>query len=208
MPRFPQLRYAIRAVSELIPDEDAAARVRDLLWEDRRAAANRYRPFAAQRQSLAASWALHQLLIQEGIDPADLMLARTAAGQPYCVNRSNVFISFSHTEAWVMAAFASVPVGCDIERIRSVSDEMASLVLSSDEKSRYAKQSSPTAQAAYFTRCWVRKESFVKARGTGFEGDPSQIDLAQLTPDYQFEDCPTPSPNHLASLCLGFVVPH
>lgn len=70
------------------------------------------------------SWAL----VDAGIDPAALTLCRTAAGKPYLTFAdgvpAEVECSLSHSGNYAVCALSdasSVPIGVDLERIRSVS---------------------------------------------------------------------------------------
>lgn len=146
------LEVASKRVEELIPDDAAYAAAQDVLPADRRAKCAALR-FKADRFASAAAG----LLLEE---------LRAAHGGTHA--------SVSHTAGRVMAAVADGPVGCDVERIVPVRDAVVRAALSPRELAALASLSGP-ARDREFCRLWTRKESYVKALGTGFVDEPRTV---------------------------------
>ncbi|MBT2383397.1 4'-phosphopantetheinyl transferase superfamily protein [Streptomyces sp. ISL-11] len=81
--------------------------------------------------------------------------------------------SLSHAGDLALFAFASTPVGADVEEEQGpgVIDEVARM-LHPDETAEITAHAGPERPAA-FARCWTRKEAYLKGTGTGLSEDPS-----------------------------------
>ncbi|MDO8778572.1 MAG: 4'-phosphopantetheinyl transferase superfamily protein [Burkholderiaceae bacterium] len=121
-----------------------------------------------------------------GMPPEKLRLDRTEQGKPFLVADVPVLFNVSHARDHSLIALSHRgPVGCDIEG-RFQSDDvhrLSPLVLHPEEQHAIASLDGKTLQDA-FKRCWVRKESVLKARGTGFGADPQVVMVG-------FGDAPT-----------------
>ncbi|MEU6664773.1 4'-phosphopantetheinyl transferase superfamily protein [Streptomyces sp. NPDC046727] len=109
------------------------------------------------------------------VAPQDVMFVRLPCpgcgerhGRPAIAGRPDVHFSLSHTKGLALLAFADHPVGADVER-HPTQEQIADLValLHPSEQRELRASRSP----AGFTRCWTRKEAFLKATGEGIGGD-------------------------------------
>ncbi|MHC9543179.1 MAG: 4'-phosphopantetheinyl transferase superfamily protein [Vulcanimicrobiota bacterium] len=105
-----------------------------------------------------------------GMKPEEFGIGVSEFGKPYFSNFSKMHFNLSHAGTWVLAAFADEPVGVDVEEIRPIDLNVASIVFSEQECSILAALP-PEKQLNYFFRLWTLKESLVKALGKGFGYD-------------------------------------
>lgn len=102
------------------------------------------------------------------ITPSEIRLEYTSYGKPYLFDSA---LKFNVSHSGDMAVFAFVldtEVGVDIERVKNDFDvmELARNFFSKEEIA--AMEKIPEAQLTRaFYRCWTRKESFIKAEGSG-----------------------------------------
>jgi 4'-phosphopantetheinyl transferase len=141
----------------------------------------RYAAFArpADRDRYAAAHiALRRLLgAYLGVAPEDVRLGRERCpvcggphGRPTVAGEGagRPHFSLSHGGDLVLLAFASAPVGVDVESDPEpavVAD--VARVLHPDEREELAASADPAARAAAFGRCWTRKEAHLKGTGVG-----------------------------------------
>lgn len=137
----------------------------------------RARSFAREtdrRQYVAAHTALRRLLgCYLGTDPAALQFYREpcpCCGAPHgrpAVRDAPLHFSLSHCDGVALLAFASHPVGVDVEKLPSA-DAVALVAewLHERERAELAALPMPERPAA-FARCWTRKEAYLKGTGTG-----------------------------------------
>lgn len=113
-----------------------------------------------------------------GRDPAGLVFARRECpgcggphGRPVLAGEAGgLHFSLSHSRDHALVAFAPVPVGADVEGVpeaRTVGHVASSL--HPDERRELALLDGAPLAAA-FTRCWTRKEAYLKGTGEGLSG--------------------------------------
>ncbi|WP_455361107.1 4'-phosphopantetheinyl transferase family protein [Streptomyces sp. SYSU K21746] len=123
-----------------------------------------------------------------GTDPADVPLDRLPCpscrkphGRPV-VRGNPLHFSLSHTEGLCLFAFASTPVGVDVETVPELAaaDEIAVLLHPREtaELSGFDAAERPFA----FARVWARKEAYLKGLGTGLVRAPS-LDYVGAVPE-------------------------
>lgn len=190
-------------VDELVSDERsfADAQVRLPEWRRRKCEAMRF--VADRYRSAAAGLLLLAVLEEAGLKTSGLTVRENDFGKPYFPERPEVYFSLSHGGDRVMAAVADRPVGCDVERIEFVDEELMAACLADEERALTCGLSSDEARHEAFFRLWVRKESYVKARGRGWDGGPAAFSVCDgmlpsgwIFQDFVFAD------GHVASLCL------
>lgn len=127
----------------------------------------------AQRSALAAVVLRLAAAGVLGADPAELAVTRQCGscdrphGRPRIVG-DPVHVSVSHSGDRVAVAVTAVaPVGIDVELVSALDpDELAAQVLGPDEVVVHPRD---------FFVCWTRKESVVKATGTGLRVPLRQV---------------------------------
>ncbi|MGP3976436.1 4'-phosphopantetheinyl transferase family protein [Streptomyces sp. 8N114] len=139
------------------------------------------------------------------LDPADVRFARAdcpMCGAPHgrpTVPGDPVHFSLSHAGDVVLLAFAAVPVGVDVEEFPSVASARETMTaLHPCERAELAAVPDAAALPAAFTRCWTRKEAYLKGTGAGLGEDPSVTYVSALeeparVPGWQLTDLPAPA---------------
>lgn len=160
------LHWRSERVSVVLPDEAAYAAAYASLPAWRRRKCDVLKSLADRRRSVAAWLLLKELLTAAGRDAAVLSVGENSFGKPAFVAAGELKFNLSHTDDRALAVIAGAEVGCDVERVAPVSDELKSAVLVAEEKARIAALTGADGEREFF-RLWVRKESYVKALGRG-----------------------------------------
>lgn len=85
-------------------------------------------------------------------------------------------ISLSHSGAIAVCALSKSPVGVDIERPRTLSENIGGRILCDEEKERFVGMDA--AEKQYFLRSrWVIKESCLKLLGVGLAGSMKTLNV-------------------------------
>jgi 4'-phosphopantetheinyl transferase len=148
---------------------------------------------------------------QLGQRPEQLRLDTAASGKPYLVGGGLQF-NLSHSgEVACVATSAAVPVGVDVERIRSFKNEhgMRRRICSQAELASLQELAAADTADAALIRLWVRKESVVKASGEGIVRDLNEFSvLDDLVDDghggrWRCLDLPAPQSGYLAAVAFA-----
>jgi 4'-phosphopantetheinyl transferase len=101
-----------------------------------------------------------------GVDAGGIVFSSNEYGKP-CVPHGPEF-NMSYSAGRGLIGLARVPIGVDIEMVDPdvVTPEMIEEVFSDDERESFFK-GGPAVSVRSFFRGWVRKESVIKAMGTG-----------------------------------------
>lgn len=114
--------------------------------------------------------------------PETLKIGRTMRGKPFLVDFPGLSFNLSHSSSkWLLAITAHVPVGVDIEMIKSRT-QLSGLVgrCFAPEEQAYWQSLSEEEQLPVFFDFWTRKEAFVKAVGQGIA---LGLDRCAINPD-------------------------
>lgn len=188
---FPAVEVRCLRIGELLPDDAACESARATLPEWRRRKADSFRFAADRRRSVAVWLLLRQLLSERGVDVDRLAVKENEFGKPGFDPRVGLHFSLSHAGERVMAAVSESPVGCDVERIAPLNEEVAEACMTDEELASVLASAEDRDRA--FCRLWVRKESWVKAQGRGMSFDfRSFCVLPDKAPgvfrDFEFDD--------------------
>ncbi|NBW37145.1 MAG: 4'-phosphopantetheinyl transferase superfamily protein [Cytophagia bacterium] len=140
---------------------------------------------------------IEHLLLKAGVDTQDLhKLKRNSFGKPFLPTHPIGF-NVSHSGDYVVAVCAeSTQVGVDIEQNRSIDISAYESIFHTDEWAYL--QSENTADA--FFEVWTKKESLLKARGTGFQVDLARINIFDPKAAQQYFH-PVLIKNHTCHVC-------
>lgn len=190
------LDFRIARVDELLPGDFAFTAALAELPDWRRRKCESLKFAADRRRSVAVWLLLKELLAKRGFDASALEVVQSDNGKPSFKDIPGLYFSLSHAESRVMAAVADFPVGCDIEKVAPIRKDVAEAVLTPAE-----------LKSGDFYRLWVRKESYVKALGTGISFDLKSISvLPEDSPaGVEFSDF-TLSDGYVASIAALTVV--
>ena len=87
-------------------------------------------------------------------------------GKPYLEN--GPYFSISHCKHAIAVAVSEMPIGIDIEHIRTAKHDLVAHTMNEDEQAQIWTAESPDIA---FTCLWTQKEAVVKMRGTGIISD-------------------------------------
>ena len=155
----------------LRPSPAELERRRAVLSDAELARALRFRHEADSIAYVAAhGWLRLVLAAYAGLPPARLRFRETPLGKPSLEpvgEMPPVAFNLSHSgDLAIVAVSAGMPIGIDIERIGSVPDAATGDYLAHAEGAMLSTLPGPLRDEA-FTRCWTRKEAYLKATGAG-----------------------------------------
>ena len=140
-----------------------------LLSKDEKKRAANFK-FKKDRNSYIISRGILRALLGSylGLSPTEIEFEYTSYGKPYLSHNP---LNFNVSHSGDMAAFAfflESEIGVDIEKIKDDFDalELARHFFSKNEIESLEKQPKAELSRAFY-RCWTRKESFIKAEGSG-----------------------------------------
>ena len=125
--------------------------------------------------------ALVTQLAKPYFDGAVPEILRQKRGKPYFAGNGNVHFSVSHSGEFVAVAFASFPVGIDLQQHKQRGFETREEAIARHKKlaARYFHPQEQEIVAADpwkgFFRIWTAKESFVKRTGQGIDKEFSKL---------------------------------
>ena len=140
--------------------------------------------FEIHRSRFVAGRAFLRLLLSSYLkaQPQLLVFDYGMYGKPTLIPEQNpeqIKFNLSHSDALALYAFAyEREMGIDIERIQSFPDmdQVAARSFSKREYNTWVEL--PDAEKANaFSRCWTRKEAFIKAIGNGFQYPLDKFDV-------------------------------
>lgn len=138
------------------------------LSDDRRAHVDACRMAADRRLRLGAGVLLHLALDDLGLRECDMRYTVEKNGKPCFASDIPLNFSISHADPYVILALSDREVGCDVERIRPVSTDIAGRFFCLEEYEAIMAVSDMTERLHTFFRLWTMKESFLKITGEGF----------------------------------------
>ena len=160
--------------------------------ESRREKVRALRHEDIRRQSLGAGLLLTLALNERGAEWCDARILESPLGKPYLPDAPDIHFSLSHAGIWVMCALGNAPLGCDVERIGRGSERLAARFFHPEEQAyltSFGKDTESAWQRA-FTRIWTRKESLLKATGTGLSVPMNSFSVLMDPPGMRFMDPP------------------
>lgn len=171
---------------------------KSLPWEERRAAADRYRFEADRRRCICAGMLLYTLLQKEGIK--EFTLEKGPFGKPYLKYVPGYHFNLSHSGDFVVCAVGPVPLGADIEHLDHGDPKLAKHFFT-DRETDWIMREEPVRDR--FIRLWTMKESYCKKTGQGLS---LSLSAFEIIPDEGV--CPPASvfaeyalPDHHVAVC-------
>jgi 4'-phosphopantetheinyl transferase len=182
----------------LAADPTALERVSDVLSEQERERAARYRVEHA-RNAFALTRGALRLLLAAYLDqsPQSVRFHIAEYGKPLLDPACDLHFNVSHTEGLALLVFANRRrVGIDVEKIRSQPDALKLAHRFFSERERRQLENLPAQELpAAFFRCWSRKEAYIKARGEGLSLPLHEFDVAVETAPAQILLATRPDPD-------------
>lgn len=138
------------------------------LSASRRAKIDEYHFIKDKKLSLGAGVLLDKGLREYGLKEADVRIGQKKNGKPYLTDYPQIHFNLTHSENMVLAVFADVEVGCDIEYTKEADLELAKRFFCPGEYEFIACMEGEKRDSA-FCQIWTMKESFLKVTGMGIE---------------------------------------
>ncbi len=137
------------------------------LSRERQQKIEQIKPEAERARSLMAGMLLDYGLWRLcGLRERAVALAFGAQGKPYARDYPDIHFNLSHSGGYALAAFAPVPVGCDIQKKGETKREAQIAGRFFSEGEQRAMEA-----GAGFYQIWARKESYLKLSGEGMALD-------------------------------------
>lgn len=119
-----------------------------------------------KRLSLAEGVLMDKGLSAYGLRERSAAVLYRENGNPWLPQYPDIHFNIAHSGNRVMAVFADMEVGCDIEQIQKADLNLAKKFFTPKEYAYIVKQRAGAPRDEAFCRLWALKESFVKAEGT------------------------------------------
>lgn len=134
-------------------DETRRRRVADIAGEDDR------------KRTVAGELLVRRMLASKlGCGEADVPLTWDELGKP-TVTAAGTYVSVSHSGAWAVCVTADVPVGVDVEMVRSAQEKFMRRVCSETEMA--CIRPGDDGDCRRFWEIWTAKEALFKLTGKG-----------------------------------------
>ena len=126
----------------------------------------------------------HVLAGYHGGSASDIPLAREPGGRPFVEGAERLFFSLSHSGDVALIAVADVPIGVDVERVRSIPRAAAIARRVMHPETVAVLESLPQSQfEPSFVDAWTQREAHVKAVGGGLFRTPDVLPFDPRLPD-------------------------
>lgn len=152
--------------TEILEDSETFLGFYEKLSEKRRQKIDSYRMKKDKMLSLGAGILIDKGLENFGLREASVRIAEGTYGKPYFPDYPDIHFNVSHSEKMVIAVFADIEVGCDIEYIDSIDLKLAERFFCKSEYEFIMEHQEQERNEAFY-RIWTIKESFMKAVGSG-----------------------------------------
>lgn len=172
-------RCALDGISPSVERRDAC-----LSADERARSAQFIAPLERRRFIRSRIVLRHVLAGYHEASPSDIPLAREPGGRPFVQGAERLFFSLSHSGDAALIAVADVPIGVDVERVRSIprAASIARRVMHPDTAALL--ESLPPSQLdASFLDAWTQREAHVKAVGGGLFRTPDVLPFDPRLPD-------------------------
>jgi 4'-phosphopantetheinyl transferase len=124
-----------------------------------------------------------------GLSNCELEFAVNSSGKPFLVNNFRVHYNISHAGNYVACVVGDVPVGIDIELVKSIGVKIVERFFVSDEQTYVLSSQGEVCDERFF-EVWTKKESRIKCEGKGlFESLSSFSVLNSIEPPRVFYHC-------------------
>lgn len=144
---------------------------------ERRARMQRYRREIDRKNCLISYMLLHHgLYINYGIQ--NPRLSYHPNGKPFLPDFPHIHFNISHCSQGCICGISDLPIGVDIQEVRSFSQLIAERCCSEEELNVLGHSDEPASE---FIKMWSMKESYLKMKGTGLIEDLRMVDTTKLS---------------------------
>lgn len=169
----------------------------DMVCSERKEKLNRLKNEASKRQSLAAELALIKAVRHfYPSAPLPLRYERGENGKPYLCDYPELHINLSHSGNYAVCAAADCEVGIDIQQLRRANFRIAERYFSKEECDYIGSSD------MRFFELWSKKESRVKATGTGITIPLNSFSVLKNGGGFEFIELAPPEIGYVMWACL------
>lgn len=164
------------------------AQEREMLWtlldRDRQATVLSLRNKKEKERSICAGLLLRHAFLEAGYGIKDwqqVQIEKGVYGKPYMKGYDDFQYSLSHSGEWTVCAVDIMPIGADIQEMKSWKLQLAKRFYHADEYDRLLaiKENDSDRRTREFYSIWTAKESVVKWNGRGIGAGISGYVTAQ-----------------------------
>ncbi|PEA06967.1 4'-phosphopantetheinyl transferase [Bacillus cereus] len=158
-------KYAMKITKKF--DIEAFQQLEKIISTDRRKKIKKYHFEEDKKRSIMAELLLrHSLKKDFGITREQVQFTKNSFGKPMLKNFEQIYFNLAHSGDWVVCGVSDVPIGIDVEIIKSIDLDIAKTFFTLDEYKDIVNQPKEK-KIKYFYKLWTLKESYVKAEGKG-----------------------------------------
>ncbi len=177
-----------------INPDDAA--IWDILSPERKEKIQKLKMSHSKLESIGAELALIKAVKHFYPDtPLPLRYYRNSHGKPYLSDFPNLHISISHSGDYAVCAVSDTEVGIDIQKIKEANFRIADRYFTIEEREYIGEDT------RLFFDLWSRKESYVKATGTGLTVPLNSFSTLHDTAAYRFLTPDAPTDEYIMRIC-------
>lgn len=181
------MKQVYKLNTKMLEDLETFFSYYEKLSAQRRKKIDGYRMKKDKMLSLGAGILIDKGLEKFGLREANVRIAEKMHGKPYFPDYPDIHFNVSHSKKMVVAVFADVEVGCDIEYVDSVDLKIAERFFCKPEYEFIMGHQEQERKEAFY-RIWTIKESFMKAVGSGMTL-PMDKFYVKIGRDIQVEQC-------------------
>lgn len=148
---------------ENLPDPKENPNLLDEFLQDRKEKILSHKNLEGRKQSFASTLLLQEILLQNNLNLQDVKFGNNKKPEI-----DGIFFNISHSDNFVICSVSKNPVGCDIEKIRSVKSGFEKRFFTQNEVA-YLEKFSCEEKFNQFFRLWTMKESYMKFTGEGMK---------------------------------------
>ena len=142
--------------------------------KNRQKKADRLKNDNAKKLSVAAGALCRKVIAEHfNLEPSEVNIKNKRNGKPFA-DGLDIHFSISHSAQMAICAISDVPVGVDIEKIRSAPSSVVERCFTEDEKA-YLDSKEKDRDKRFF-EIWTKKEAYVKMTGRGIK-DFSELNI-------------------------------
>lgn len=146
-----------------LPDPKENPQILENIWQERKEKILSYQFENGRKESLGSALMLQKVLSKNNLNPQNIKYGKN--GKPEI---DGLHFNISHAENFVICSVSENPVGCDIEKIRSIKSGFEKRFFTQNEVS-YLDKFSGEEKLKQFFRLWTMKESYMKFTGDGMK---------------------------------------
>lgn len=146
-----------------LPDPKENPQILENIWQERKEKILSYKFENGRKESLGSALMLQKVLFQNNLTPQNIKYGQN--GKPEI---EGLHFNISHSKNFVICSVSENPVGCDIEKIRSIKSGFEKRFFTQNEVS-YLDKFSGEEKLKQFFRLWTMKESYMKFTGDGMK---------------------------------------